>query len=573
MPLSWRSLAAATLLLLLPGCPGRSRPPEPPQEAVDAGAPARPEVEPNDAQGQAQRLEVEGQVEAQLMVEPGKVDVDWYVLAPPQARVARVEVSGIPGADVAVEVLDAAGVRRALVNGRGEGQPELVPNLYVEGKAWLKVMSAKKGAGGAYTLAVRFEAPLDGFEREPDDRAVDAVPTPLGTAVRGYVTHGLDEDWYRVALPEAPADADAGGAADGGPGEDAGTAAPRALKLELTALEGVRQELSVLTEAEAVLLQSRGREGAPLLVRNVGLRAQDRFVYVVVRSAPLDAGKDARRGSRPEEAYALTVQFEETAGDGELEPNDSPDKATPLQPDAEPHGFLSPASDVDCYALSGTEGLLLRAQLTGVEGVDLQLSLFERGADGGEVELLRANEGGEKEPERLANVSCAGECWLRVAGVSRRVEGKWVKDQENATAPYALQLSAVADDGSTEREPNHEAARAVPLEPGNSVRGTVYPRRDVDLYRVDLSARPVKTPLVATLTGVLKVDVGLYLHRVAEDGSLSLVQTSDGAKGDKPEIIRYAAEPGIYVLEVRDAKNRESNFQDSYVLKLEEGQE
>ncbi|MEN9796324.1 MAG: hypothetical protein RL653_20, partial [Pseudomonadota bacterium] len=354
MSLPWRPLAASALLTLLPACPGTSRPPGPPPGAVDAGAPGKPEQEPNDAQGQALRLDAEGTVEAQLTVEHGKADVDWYVLAPPQPRVARVEVSGIPGADVAVEVLDAAGARRALVNGRGEGQPELLPNLYVDGKSWVKVTSAKKGAGGAYSLAVRFEAPLDGFEREPDDRAVDAVPAPLGTAVRGYVTHGTDEDWYRVELPEVPAVPAPGDATDGGPVEDAGTpAAPRALKLELTALEGVRPELSVLTEAEAVLLQSRGREGAPLVVRNVGLRPQDRFVYVVVRSAPLDAGKDARRGSRPEEAYALTVQLEEAAGDGELEPNDAPDKATPLQPEAERHGFLSPATDVDCYALPG----------------------------------------------------------------------------------------------------------------------------------------------------------------------------------------------------------------------------
>jgi hypothetical protein len=572
MPLSRRPLAAAFLLSLLLACPDKSRPaePVPAPAAVDAGAPRRSEVEPNDAQGQALPLEADAQVDAQLEVEPGKADADWYVLAPPQPRVARVEVSGIPGADISVELLDAAGARRALVNGRGDGQPELLPNLYVEGKAWLKVSSARKGSGGAYTFAVRFEAPLDGFEREPDDRAVDAVPAPLGSTVRGYLSHGADEDWYRVELPAPPAPAEV---ADGGEEQDAGTPSPRALKLELTALEGVRPELSVMTEAEAVLLQSRGREGGPLLVRNVGLRPQDQVIYVVVRSAPLDAGKDARRGSRPEEAYALTVQLEETAGDTELEPNDTTDKATPLPLDGERHGFLSPAADMDVYALAGTQGMLLRAQLSGVEGVDLQLSLLERGVDGGEVELLRANEGGEKEPERLAHVACAGECWLRVSSVSRKVEGKWVKDQENASVPYALQLSAVADDGATEREPNHEAARAMALEPGKVVRGTVYPRKDVDLYRVDLSSRPVKTPLVATLTGVLKVDVGLYLHRVAEDGSLALVQTSDGAKGEKPEIIRYAAEPGVYVLEVRDARNRESNFQDSYVLKLEEGQE
>jgi hypothetical protein len=73
-----------------------------------------------------------------------------------------------------------------------------------------------------------------------------------------------------------------------------------------------------------------------------------------------------------------------------------------------------------------------------------------------------------------------------------------------------------------------------------------------------------------TLLGILKVDVGLYLHRLGEDGKLSLVQTSDRAKGDQPEGIRFSAEPGVYVFEVRDAKNREANFQDAYQLTVEE---
>ena len=46
-----------------------------------------------------------------------------------------------------------------------------------------------------------------------------------------------------------------------------------------------------------------------------------------------------------------------------------------------------------------------------------------------------------------------------------------------------------------------------------------------------------------------------------------------GAKGEKPEVVRFAAEPGLYVFEVRDLKNREANFQDSYQLTVEEGQE
>ena len=101
--------------------------------------------------------------------------------------------------------------------------------------------------------------------------------------------------------------------------------------------------------------------------------------------------------------------------------------------------------------------------------------------------------------------------------------------------------------------------------------GTIHPRRDVDYYRVDLSDRMVRTPLRATLLGILKVDVGLYLHRVESDGSLTLVQTADRAKGDQPESIDYSAEPGTYLFEVRDSSKRyDANFQDRYQLTVQD---
>jgi hypothetical protein len=188
-----------------------------------------------------------------------------------------------------------------------------------------------------------------------------------------------------------------------------------------------------------------------------------------------------------------------------------------------------------------------------------------------ETVVLRANDGTEKEPERLNNVSCNGTCYFRVQSAARKVEGKWVRDYENAEVPYRVTVTAVPDTGAEEREPNDAATRATELTLGKAVRGTVYPQKDVDYYELDLSERPVRTSLRATLLGILKVDVGLYLHRMGEDGKLTLVQTADRAKGEQPESIRYSAEPGLYVLEVRDARNRESNFQDAYQLTVEEG--
>jgi hypothetical protein len=331
----------------------------------------------------------------------------------------------------------------------------------------------------------------------------------------------------------------------------------------------------VLTAAEAPLFTTpKVKEGEGLALRNVGVRASDRVVYVVVKSGWTGTGKDAKRGFNPEKAYTLKVSLEEAGANAELEPNDELVKATPLPRSGYKEGFLSPKGDVDNFVLRTTEPLLAKVELAGVERMDLELSVVEPPTGDGQKETVvqRANDGAIKEPERLNNVACNGTCYFRVQGAARKVDGKWVRDFENADQPYRLSITTVPDNGSEEREPNNTPERAMDLEPGRSVRGTIYPLKDVDYYRLDLSDRPVRTSLKITLLGILKVDVGLYLHRLGSDGKLSLVQTSDRAKGDQPEVIRYSAESGVYLLEVRDARNREANFQDAYQLTVEEGE-
>jgi hypothetical protein len=640
---------------LLIGCPSGCSKKD--TEAPDAGpvvvGPEQlDEKEPDDRPEQALSLGRDATVSASLGADPSKPDEDWYRLAPAGASVADVTVSGIPGGDVVLEVYDAPGVRSASINSAGNDKPERFPNLYVERERWVRVASARKGTGGAYTLEVRYHATEEGVEREPNDRAVDATPLQLDQAVTGFIGHAGDEDWYRLELPEpaggtppAPAPTeDAGGAtgaAPGAPPSDTGLAqAPEgteppppapgsfeedpsnaggtanaptgdpagtgtaaqpgglpqlqvpvpvpgqsalvaeepaavALRLELTGVEGVRTELSVLSAAEAPLFTTpRGKEGESFALRNVGVRASDRVVYVVVKSGWIGTGKEARRGFSSEKAYTLKVSLEEAGANAELEPNEELYKATPLPMSGYKEGFLSPKGDVDNFVLRTTEPVLAKLELSGVDLMDLELSVVEapEGESQKETVVQRINEGAIKEPERLNNVACGGTCYFRVQGASRKVDGKWVRDYENGEQPYRLSITTVPDNGSEEREPNNATERAMELTAGKPVRGTVYPVKDVDYYRMDLSERPVRTALKATLLGILKVDVGLYLYRQGEDGKPSLVQTSDRAKGDQPEVIRYSAEPGVYFLEVRDARNREANFQDAYQLTVEEGE-
>ncbi|HZW89307.1 MAG TPA: ABC transporter substrate-binding protein [Myxococcaceae bacterium] len=616
-----RALAALSLLLLVTGCPRKQE--APPAAAMDAGPAQRAEIEPDDRPEQSMALGENTDVAASLSSTPAKPDEDWYLLFGDRPRAVDVTVSGIPGTVVLLEAYDETRTRLAAVSAEAEGQPARFPNLTVRGKLLLRVSAARKGGGGAYTLSVRYGEPKPGTEVEPNDRHADATEIqPQGDVwtIQGLYGSPGDEDHFRIVL-EASADAGvAGTAADGGgpattaapPGTGAPPAAsppepprpsepareegfpnqppplggvraevdagvvvqepPRiALRIEISGVPGVRPEVQLLSEAEATLFTARGTEGQPLSQRNVAVRVTDRVIDLVVKSAWTGTGKDARRAYDPEHPYTLTVSREAAGANAEYEPNDDLAHATPLPLDGYREGFLTPKTDVDYYVVRPAQPSLVRFELSGVEKLDLQLSVVEPGAKPGTEKVLqRSNDGAVKEPERLNSVACDKECFVKVEGALRKVDGKWVREFENPDQPYRLTARAIPDDGSEEREPNDSADQATALTLGKPIRGTVYPKKDVDYFRLDLSDRPVKTALKATLTGILKVDVALFLYQRNDDGSLSLVQTSDRGKGDAPEIIRYAADPGVYLFKVQDSKNRESNFQDSYQLTVEE---
>lgn len=563
--------------------------PEAPLDAglVDAGPQQLLEAEPNDGPEKALVIDRTTVVEASLGADTARLDEDWYAFKAALPRTVELTVTAPMGGDLALEVMDASRTVLASINAAGPGGTERFPNLDVSGTAFVRVVPIKKGVGGAYTVTAVFRERQPGFELEPNERRVDATSVQLGQAVSGFVGHSGDVDLFRFELPtpvedaplEVPAaedagsdEADAGAPVDAGPTDAGSGSEPRiALRIDVSGLDGVAWDLQLLTEAEAVLFAAKSREAAGLSLRNVGVRKSDRVLYLALRSAPLGPQKDAKRGMNADRSYTLTVAPEEAGASAEYEPNDELARATDLPPNSYREGFINPRGDVDHFKLVTDGPSIVKAQLSGVERVDLQLSVVRPVAGKPDEVLLKVNEGGSKEPELLNNVRCDGVCWFRVEAAARKVDGKWVKDDENPDQSYRLSTTVVPDDGTEEREPNNSPDAGTPVVFGRPVRGTVYPRRDVDYFLLDLSAAQVKTPIAAQLIGVLKVDVGLYLHRVEEDGKLTLVQTSDGAKGDKPESIRFSLEPGTWVLEVRDAKNRESNFQDSYQLTVDEG--
>lgn len=571
------------VLALCAACDQCGKTEAPDAGVVDAGPVVVDEKEPNNGPESSLLLKASTLVNANLGADPGKPDEDWYRFESALPKTVDLTVSAPNGADIALEVMDESRTVLTQVNSGGAGVAERLGNLNVSGKVLVRVIGIKKGAGGAYTVNAWVKDRVPGFEQEPNERKVDATPVPIGQAVSGFIGHLGDEDWYRYELPNAealpaPDDADAASADAGAPPPPAAAAdagpAPEpekvALRVDVSGVEGVRFELSVLTEAEATLFTAKSNAGAGLSLRNVGVRVSDRVIYVVIKSGLIGPGKDAKKGFNADTYYTLTVAPEEAGSSAEYEPNDDAAKATELPRDGYREGFIAPRGDVDYFRLRTGGPSLAKVAVSGVEKVDLQLSVVRPGEK--EETLLKANDGAVKEPEMLNNVSCNPDCFFRVEAAWRKVDGKSVKDDENGEMAYRITTTVVPDDGAEEREPNNTPETATPIELGKPVRGTIFPKRDVDYLKLDLSARPVKTAVKATLLGILKVDVALFLHQVV-DGKLELVGTSDRGKADATETIRAALEPGVYVFEVRDLKNREANFQDSWQLTVEESED
>ena len=65
----------------------------------------------------------------------------------------------------------------------------------VSGKAYVRVVAVKKGAGGAYTFTALMRERVPGFELEPNDRKVDATPMQPSTITRS-VNPALISDMF-----------------------------------------------------------------------------------------------------------------------------------------------------------------------------------------------------------------------------------------------------------------------------------------------------------------------------------------------------------------------------------------
>ncbi len=162
----------------------------------------------------------------------------------------------------------------------------------------------------------------------------------------------------------------------------------------------------------------------------------------------------------------------------------------------------------------------------------------------------------------------AGENYVRVEGSWKQVDGKWVRDFVNLDETYTLTLNLRTDEGKEEREPNPEAAKATTINPGDTLRGTLHPKNDIDMFKLDLSGQDGPCDTIIDCTGIPKLDISIKLlgPEKEADGKPKLVAASSKGKGDAKEQIQKELMPGEYFIIVRGSPRDESNKREQYLL-------
>ncbi|MCA1825948.1 MAG: hypothetical protein ABR567_02770 [Myxococcales bacterium] len=354
-------------------------------------------------------------------------------------------------------------------------------------------------------------------EREPNDRAEDATPLQSGVAIQGAFSSASDVDWYRLALPSIA------------PGQFLRIETSMPVELEARAL------------SDAALLWS----ARTAFARNLSLHLGERpFVETPDGGddggsfhLPEPAGYYLVLKSRTPGAYTLTATAESGPADMEQEPNDDRAHATPLQTTAT--GYISPAGDQDWYRLSSDAGTVLHAELS---SGDLAVYAGDK--------LVAREDGGVVPSIGLP----PGDNFVLVRGA---------EDREH---PYKLAVVLSPDDGSIEREPNNDVDTAQSVTLPASVKGWIWPRKDVDVFRFHVGAAHPNVNIV--LSAVKGVDTRLMLYEI--HGSRSEVMaTADSSRGEGEEkILSVPFKEGDFAVEVSSPRNKDASATASYVLTI-----
>jgi len=409
------------IAVLASGCGGRKRqkrtgdaaPVEliPTPNVADGGAgkgPTSEEQEPNEGQDVATPLALGAAVVGKIEPEH---DVDYFRIDVTAAGALAIDIPGIEGTDLVLELHDAQGAL-LVRSDRGPAKTrEGIPNYGVSPGRYTAIVKAKldkKKQGKrdkspatptpakAYEITAQVAPFAAANEREPDEDRGTANDLIVGETVSGYVGWTGDVDVWKLSVEAL--------------------SAKNALDLEIEGVAGVGLTLELVDAIGNPVVTRKAPRGVKMIARRI-------VPIVPVGSPPFHYVTIKADRSNPEATYRLTAKEVPTVPDSEIEPNDTLEQPYPIPADRTRVDAAWSAGDVDCFAIMPDPAArTLEISIDTPNEIDLAAELL---VDGKQVAKSDAPSKGAAE-KLTGAVPANAKVVVRIRGADSAGEGAYV---------------------------------------------------------------------------------------------------------------------------------------------------
>ncbi len=220
----------------------------------------------------------------------------------------------------------------------------------------------------------------------------------------------------------------------------------------------------------------------------------------------------------------------------EVEPNDSQSQAQPVKDGTFARGFIGAQKDQDWYKISIPldSSAILRAELTGVPGINVKMELFD--SEG--AELIDVNKNKENEEEIITNQGLtSGDYFLRIREL-------WLQGKErkfNDSTAYYLHIHLSPAGPEVEFESNDKAIKSNLIQSEQPVRGYISPYKDVDWFKI-LLPKYGNHYLELELSGLENVDLETAVYDPIE---ALLLKRNNAGRGEGETILNLGINPEL----------------------------
>jgi len=282
------------------------------------------ESEPNDRREQANEIRLGGSATGHFQK---RGDYDWFklVIEKPGKNIIHIDISGVPGVDVSLEICDEAGHSLKRASESSKGEPERITGFGVtEGTYYINAYGRDINDKDPYTLSTRLIGPWEeGKEFEPNDSNRQANEIRLGERVQGLFQAENDTDWYKLVIDR--------------PGRSI-------IRVDLSGVSGVNSVLHINdSQGNQMKRSDMQRQGEPEEIINFGV--MEGVYYIEIRISGNQKNEN--------ESYTLSTDLVGPWEEGlEFESNDDTKKANEIKLDSVIKGHIQPNNDRDYYHIT-----------------------------------------------------------------------------------------------------------------------------------------------------------------------------------------------------------------------------